>query len=76
MKVYKVELMIIDFDELGAEEIKEQIENVRYPNRCISPQVMKMGTRDIGEWDDYHPLNNTNTLTTEYERLFKMDESE
>jgi hypothetical protein len=31
-KVYKVELLIIDHDGLGQDEITSVIENTRYPN--------------------------------------------
>jgi len=70
MKVYKVELMIIDFDGLGANEIQSVIENQKFPNRCIFPDVMDISERDIGEWSDDHPLNNTRTSASEYRKLF------
>lgn len=70
MKVYKIELMIIDHDEIGEEEIIEILENTRYPNRCISPDVKKIESRDIGEWSDDHPLNFCSTQDAEYKRLF------
>lgn len=57
MKVYKVTLSIIDFDNLGEDEIKNEIENVNYANDCISPSVIDIQSVDIGEWDDSHPLN-------------------
>ena len=70
MKVTKVELMIVDFDNVGEDEIKDVLESARYPNRCISPEVMKMTTVDIGEWSDEHPLNSVDDQQVEYERLF------
>lgn len=70
MKVYKIEIMIIDFDNLGGEEIKDNIENTRYPNHCISPDVMDIKEVDIGEWDDNNPLNNVETHHAEFKRLF------
>jgi hypothetical protein len=36
MKVYKVELIIIDFDNLGADGIKTEIEDARYANNVCS----------------------------------------
>ncbi len=71
MKAFKVELLIIDFDEVGAEGIKAQLENTKYANRCISPEVMKVTEKDLGEWGDDHPLNSRNTASAEFERLFK-----
>lgn len=70
MEVHKVVISVIDFDEIGAEEIKVVIENTRYPNRCISPSVESIETRDIGEWSDEHPLNNSKTAPAEMARLF------
>ena len=73
MKAYKIELLIIDHDELGADNIKYTIENTRYPNRCIYPSVMSSIERDIGEWDDNHPLNFTATFDAEFKRLFQTE---
>ena len=70
MKVYKVELCIVDFDELGPDGISCVLENARYPNHCLNPGVMKIEAREIGEWDDDHPLNNRATKEAEFRRLF------
>ena len=70
MKAYKVEILIIDFDEIGGEEIQQVLENAHYPNRCIDPHVMEITEADIGEWDDEHPFNRSDTMLNEYERLF------
>lgn len=70
MKVHRIVLMVIDFDELGAEGVKDALENARYPNRCIAPAVMDSQTVDIGPWADEHPLNNSSTDAAEFARLF------
>jgi len=70
MKVMKLEVIVLDMDNLGAECVKEAIENARYPNRCISPEVKAIEVRDIGEWSDDHPLNRTSTAEAELRRLF------
>lgn len=70
MKVTKVELMIIDHDELGEDEIASVLTNSRYPNHCIMPMVQSMRTIDIGEWRDDHPLNITATSSEAYAKLF------
>ena len=57
MKAYKVELLIIDHDELGAEDIKDELEHTNYANDCIMPTVQAIQCVDIGEWTDDHPLN-------------------
>lgn len=70
MNVFRVELMIIDHDGLGAEEIECVLENTRYPNHCINPQIAATESRNIGEWEDDNPLNNTQHWKEEFERLF------
>lgn len=74
MKVYKVEVLIIDFDSLGADGIKSAIENTNYPNDCISPTVKSIVEKDIGKWDDNNPLNYRDTCDVEYKRLFGKGE--
>ena len=70
MKVYKLEVIVIDFDEIGETCIKKTLENTHYPNHCISPEVRSIEERDIGEWHDEHPLNCKNTFETEIRKLF------
>ena len=71
MKVMRVEVMIIDFDEVGANGIKSVLESASYPNYCLSPKVIKVEERDIGEWRDDHPLNIRTTSIQAYQDLFK-----
>ncbi len=73
MKVYKIEVMIIDHDGLGPEGIRSAIQNARYANHCISPKVVGVEERDIGEWNDDHPLNKTATTLDEFRRLFAKE---
>ena len=70
MKAYKVELLIIDVDEVG-DRIKYFIEHANYPNDCIQPHVMWMEYQEIGTWSDDYPLNKRVTLQEEYQRLFE-----
>lgn len=71
MKAYRVELLIIDLDGIGEEEIIKVIEQyTHYPNHCINPHVAEIESAEIGEWDDDHPLNNPQTMEEEYHRLF------
>lgn len=69
VKVFKIEIMVIDFDKSGEDEIKKTIENTRYPNRAICPEVKKIESREI-EWSDDHPLNKRETADAMYEELF------
>lgn len=73
MKVYKIELSIIDFDNLGPDGIKHALEDTRYPNDCIGPLIVSMDSRDI-EWTDEHLLNNIDTWKTEFTKLFQASE--
>ena len=73
MKAYKIDLLVIDHDDVGAENIRDIITNESYPNRCISPRVMMIETKDIGEWTDEHPLNKRDTSFLEYLKLFNLD---
>ena len=69
MNVHRLVIMVVDFDEIGAEGIKGVIENARFPNDCIHPHVMEVDTRDIGEWHDEHPLNYLD-CNEEFDELF------
>jgi hypothetical protein len=70
MKVHQVIFYFVDFDQIGADGAKAAIENVNFPNDCISPHVRRIETRDIGEWSDDHPLNDSRTSESEMRRLF------
>ena len=72
MKAYRVELLIIDHDHLGAKEISLVLENVD----CLAPSVMAIQEREIGNWSDDHPLNRRSTRRAEYERLFAKEKEE
>lgn len=69
MKAYKFEVLVIDFDQLGGDEIARTIQEANYPNDCIDPRVESVEERDIGEWTDDHPLNKAGS-SLEYTRLF------
>lgn len=70
MKAYKVELFVIDFENIGPDIITETLEQTHYPNHCISPKIKSIIGKDIGEWDDNHPLNKRTTCDSEYKKLF------
>lgn len=73
-KVYKIELLIVDHDGIGSEEIKTILESSCYPNDCLSPSVQTIDEREI-EWTDDHPLNYQTTKNAEYKRLFGVKET-
>ena len=76
MNVFSVELLVLDTDDIGEKELISVLEDTRYPNRCISPTVMSIKSVDIGEWEDTNPLNYSNTVRSEYHRLFGSGEDE
>lgn len=55
-RVYRITLIVVDHDECGPEGVASALENARYPNRCISPTVVKTESRVV-DWHDGHPLN-------------------
>lgn len=65
-----MELLIVDTDEIGEDQIKDAIHNARYSNRCISPSVKKITAKDIGEWSDDHPLNIRGESEEAYRLIF------
>lgn len=71
MKVYKITLMFIDFDDVGDIGAKQLIENARLPNHISPGHVMALEERDIGEWHDGHPLNFSATMADFFKELFK-----
>jgi hypothetical protein len=73
MKVYKIELMVIDHDGVG-DEMASLIEGMRSPNHCINPTVMNIESREIGTWDDDHPLNHWKTLPDYFKKLFENED--
>ena len=69
LNVYRVEVMVIDHDEVGPEGVKAAIENARYPNRCIHPEVMGIETRQV-DWHEQHPLNLNTQMKDAFRKLF------
>jgi hypothetical protein len=70
VKVHLLQVLVIDHDELGADEVVRTIQNTRYPNHCISPSVVgKPRTTEVS-WTDDHPLNHHNTWQQEVAKLF------
>lgn len=70
MRVYKMTVIVFDFDEVG-DDIPTTLEDARFPNRCISPEVTECEYAEIGAWHDDHPLNKRDTHKRELEKIFK-----
>ena len=61
MKAYKLEIIVIDFQNYGPDEIIHSLDCLRNFN----VDVVSTREADIGEWDDSHPLNLTSTSSQE-----------
>ncbi|UQS95029.1 hypothetical protein Pam2_149 [Pseudanabaena phage Pam2] len=69
-KAHLLQVLIIDHDALGADEVERVLEDANYPNDCIIPHVIKSQSAEIGDWDDDNPLNHSDTQVEEIEWLF------
>ena len=70
MKAHLLQVLIIDHDHLGADEVERVLEDANYPNDCIILHVIKSQSAEIGDWDDDNPLNHSDTQAAEVDRLF------
>ena len=68
-KVFKIEVLVIDFDALGEDGVKDAIQNARFPNDCVSLDVKNIKCEEV-EWSDDHPLNMSATSEKAYQDLF------
>lgn len=73
-KVHRIEVLVIDHDDVGADGVRELLEHTRYPNRAIRPHVMAVESREV-EWSDEHPLNHAETQGDACRELFGSREA-
>lgn len=64
--VYRVELLVIDHEQVSEQGMCDYLENLRYANA----RVMQIESRTV-DWDDTHPLNHGGTQAAEFARLFR-----
>jgi len=69
-KAHLLQVLIIDHDALGVDEVERVLEDANYPNDCIAPSVIKSQSVEIGDWDDNNLLNYSDTQAAEVDRLF------
>jgi hypothetical protein len=71
VKVLKIELQVINFEDFSDEDIKQTIENCRHLDFAT---VKDIKTVEV-DWDEFgednHPLNKSDTQDAEYKRLFE-----
>lgn len=65
-KAYKIELLVVDFENTPEENIIYMIERVKH----IYPNVLSIQSKDIDDWDDEHPLNKFSTMKQTCEEMF------
>lgn len=66
MKAYKVEVLVLDFENYGEEQIAHFINDID----GASCTAMKIQSVEIGRWEDSNPLNSSATHMQEFARLF------
>lgn len=66
MKAYKVELLVLGFENLSEDDLRHYLSNVKH----VYPTIIDVKEAEIGEWTDDHPLNKT--TKEEYHRLFNI----
>ena len=71
MKVFKLEVMVIDEDITDLEQAKSLIESTRFANHS-HVSLITAREAEIGEWDDDNPLNCWDTQEAEMNRLFPV----
>lgn len=70
MKVHLLQVLVIDHDALGVDEVERVLEDANYPNDCITPSVIKSQSAEIDDWNDDNLLNHSDTQAAELDRLF------
>lgn len=66
-KAYKIELLVVDHENMKQEDIIYFIENVRY----VYPTVLSVQSKEIDDWGDEHPLNKLDTMKQTCEEMFE-----
>ena len=69
MKAYRVEMIVVDFENHGEAVLRQNIDQMRY----YAPDIIAVEEADIGEWSDDHPLNCKSTLRYEKRAYFEKD---
>jgi hypothetical protein len=65
-KVYLMQVLVVDVNNMGEECIRENLEYVRH----VSPQILNCFVREV-DWHDDHPLNKLETKRQAVNALFQ-----
>lgn len=74
VRVYRMDVLVVDHDRLGPDGARQGLENARFPNDCMSPEVIALEEREV-EWSDDHPLNQRDGWRAAADALFAPVES-
>ena len=66
MNAYRFDIVILDSEDVGMDEIYSLLRNAKY----IHPSILKFQSADIGEWYDEHPLNHQDTKKSYCDKIF------
>lgn len=69
VRVYRMDVVVVDHDQLGPDGARQALENARFPNDCMSPEVIALEEREV-EWCDDHPLNQRDGRRAAVDALF------
>jgi len=65
MKAYKLEILVINHEDMSLENILIELSHSHH----INPQVQSVSETDIGPWHDDHPLNKKLTCNEMFKQL-------
>lgn len=65
-------VLVVDTDNIGVDQIVDQIENTRYANDCIAPSVLSAQLKRT-KWEDDNPLNKRGKVAAAVKELFKTN---
>lgn len=68
MKVYKFEVYVLDIEDHGIDEAIRELDCRHF---CVV--IKDQATADIGEWDDDHVLNQSNTSVDVFRSYFQKE---
>lgn len=71
VRVYRMEVLVVDHDRIGPDGARSALENARYSNRCVSPRVVVLDERSV-DWSDDHPLSLRDDWRAAYDALFAV----
>ena len=66
MKAFKLEILIVDHEGFGQDDIINAVANLRH----YYPSVLSVKGAEVGEWSDDHPLNKFDTQKAAIEEYF------